>query len=229
MKSVIECDCGDHPEASPLAAAASILTFAISTGGAVDRFTPFFAGVLNFRLRIIIAIVVLFVFSLVAFWVATKKHRSSSVGTDGPMLVEFLHFTYKRKLRRSAIVAGLIASAMLVFSLSDLRFFKGHNGSVQGKTIGADGREIEGMIVDALNLDEESVANHAASSDSRGVFVLDLMPEKGRAAYVSVRSSNCYRLQRTDRQFDRYVVSTTEGSANEHPSAELILHVPCAK
>ena len=49
--------------------------------------------------------------------------------------------------------------------------------------------------VDAVNLDESSTTQNSTVSDSRGLFVLDLVADNGRPAYLILRWKTCMSKQ----------------------------------
>jgi hypothetical protein len=165
-------------------------TFLSIAGGLsviVDRLTPAFAGVVNYRFRIIIACIGCLGLLAYAVTVAVRTHRNCPRAISP----DVRHFTYARSERVIAFIAIPLLGMAFALAASDLRYLNGFSGAVQGRVIGAAGSVVQGALVDVLNLDMISVASRPTLSDNSGLFVIDIEAARGAPAYVSVAGQDC--------------------------------------
>lgn len=121
-----------------------------------------------------------------AIWVFRAKHIACKMSIHPAVL----HYSFSARQRTTAKVAVPFLFAGLVFAASAFRFFVGFEGSREGVLVGPGGHPLADYSVDILNLDKESVAVHAATTDERGLFVIDMQRKLGRAAYFAIASAD---------------------------------------
>jgi hypothetical protein len=158
-----------------------------------DRLTPAFAGVLNFKIRIVTSLLILTALMYYSIRIVSAKHTNCKLSLHA----ESTHYSFPKTERLLAKLLTPVLLVTLLFSAVAIRNFLGWRGSIQGKLISADGAPLQEYAVDLLNLDNISVTTHAATTDNRGIFVIDLLPSGGAPAYLLATSPDgrCSKVQ----------------------------------
>lgn len=180
-----------------LGALAAIITSAISFVSAVAAFvnhlTPTFAGILNFKVRLVLLILLFSVLAGMAVAVIFASHECPS-----PLVKQQQsHYTYRLRERILAICVLPFLLTGLTLSVIDLKYWIPNKGPFQGIVLGTEKSPLAGVTVDALNLDKEPVTSASQITDTTGRFVLDVVAQNGSPAYLTVdQPSGCHTESR---------------------------------
>lgn len=140
----------------------AVLTCAASVVAILNKLTPTFAGLLDFRVRYIILLLVLCSLSGLGSWIFFARHECPS--SIAHLLVQ--HRTYAKGDRILGGFVSIVSILAIVVASSDFKYWKGREGPLQGRVLDKNGDPVSGVQVDALNVDKISVAMVPETTDS---------------------------------------------------------------
>src|SRR5215212_6943296 len=94
-ETVLECDCSDHSSESLLGKVSLVLSVCVASASFLDRLTPTFAGMLNFRFRIIASIMFVAILLILAWKVSVSKHIIRAISLDSSS-IGIKHYSHKK-------------------------------------------------------------------------------------------------------------------------------------
>ncbi len=219
VKDENECEVRKARKTNFLSASVAVVAGITSIVTFVNQLTPTFTRLIDFRARDVLSLAFLASVLGLSFYIALSRHLCKSTFIDQ----NIKHFNYSWPRRIVALCSSLVAIAAIVIALSDLKYWFGFDGPIQGRVVDVRGRPVAGAIIDAVNRDDKSVCQSASRTVSNGGFVLDFERAMGRAAYFTVNGTKCGLKQPTPASMNTFV--NKKGSQNE---GSLLLHLSCA-
>jgi hypothetical protein len=220
-RRVDECDCQDAHNLHLLGVLGVLGPTTITVLTFLDRLTPWLAGVLNFRVRIITAAILTAGLLVIVVIIVFQKH---ALGRP-----QVLHHSYRKKERLGAKIVILPLLITFSMSLYSLRFLYGQGGSLQGQVLGASDAPVKGAKVDVVNLDKESVCERIEETDTLGRFVVDIVSSRGRPAYWSLTcpSESLPKLEKFPDTLVGVLASSRGANEKNLKSDQVSLHLIC--
>lgn len=200
------------------------ITFATTVVVLLNRLTTTFSGLLTFRLRFLLVVLILCALGVVALVVLCARHQCPSY------FAGFLdtHFTYRKRDRAFAAVAMILISAGLAVSATDLKYWKGRSGLLQGQVLDQNDTPISGVQIDAQNIDGVSTCRFVEVTDSYGHFVLEFEPVHGSPANFYLTTSQCRVVTPFTEEALDAIGHQRVNTSDQQWNDQIIVHYFCA-
>jgi len=167
----------------------SVIGLLATIAGFINHLTTTFAGIFTFRFRAVVLMALFLSLIVIVLRLAFGKHRCQA----SLAAAEVAHYNYGLRDRVFAICSLPVVAVALLLSMTDLQYWRGKEGPLEGLVVGLEGNPLEGVAVDSLNVDRQSVTRSRQVTDTYGRFVLDVMADGGRPVYLSMdRPPGCH-------------------------------------
>jgi hypothetical protein len=200
---VIECNCSKNSKANLISLVSGLLSLFATAFAFFDHLTPIFAGVFDFRWRILASILLLGIalfFTIRMMWL---KHSApgSVVGSN------LLHFSYDKNHRFGAKLILLPLVLAFVVSIYHIKYWFGASTIIQGQVLDSFNKALQDVRVEALNLDKSLIHKEKRPefTSSEGFFVIDIK-DCGRLAFLRFTRDECeYTEEIADSQYKKLI------------------------
>ena len=172
---------------SPVTLANTALPVLVTVLTLVNSLTGSFVGLLDYRIRAILAIALISIMLLLSARVIIKKSFGSSLQPSSTRGRVYIYSHFHRQMSKVLLIPLL---CLLFLSVSGLRFFWNDGAPIEGRVLGPNSRPHAGAVVQALNLDRLPVSSSPAKTDSNGRFVLDQENGRGAAYFLYMIDPN---------------------------------------
>jgi len=222
--TIEECESPDRTQTIDISLISTFLALIVTVVSIIDRLTPAFIGLFSYRSRIATGIA----FAAFALGLSLKIIRTTHTCKGRIEGNVVRHFSYKRSYRLQAKLAIIPIFVALLLSIQSLKFFKGVEGPVEATIVGGHGDPVAEVMVDAVNLDESSTTQRSTVSDSRGLFVLDLVADNGRPAYLILRWKTCMSKQAFPDELLHELEVREKSNVDTQSRPKAIIRLDCA-